>query len=72
MNFILRSTQLQTECGRSREYQYEGFGQRDIVSSCWIYSWFISHEELSGVSVAVIFRERDWFELWWPWCSLQP
>jgi hypothetical protein len=48
------------------------FSQCDIISSCWIHNWFIPHEELSRVSEAIVFRERHWFELWWPWCSLQP
>jgi hypothetical protein len=49
-----------------------GFGQCNIVSSCWVYSRFIPHEELPEVSEAVIFRKRDWFKFWWPWCCLQP
>jgi hypothetical protein len=50
----------------------EGFGQCNIIPSCWIHSWFISHEELPRVSEAVIFRERDGLELRRPRCRLQP
>jgi hypothetical protein len=39
---------------------------------CWIYSWFIPHEELPRVSEAVIFRERDGLELRRSRCCFQP
>jgi hypothetical protein len=63
MNFVLRSTQLQTECGCSREYQFRTkpsqVMMKDLASatSSWVYGWFVPHEELSRVSETIVFRE---------------
>jgi hypothetical protein len=33
----------------------EGFGQCNIISSCWIHSRFVPHEELAGVPKPLYF-----------------
>jgi hypothetical protein len=81
MNFVLRSTQLQNQCGCSKEYQLR-IGpshamMKDLANAtssppAELTADFISHKELSGVSEVVVLQEREWLELWRPRCSLQP
>jgi hypothetical protein len=80
MNFVLRSTQLKTECGCSREYQFRtGPSQammKDFASATssppaeFAADSYLMRNYLEFPKT-IILRERNRFEHWWPWCSLQ-